>query len=298
MGAHTAACDFSASLPLLDVASRILRHRCVDVAWEQSLADEQRLLACFWLGRWKLLRDECPALVRHAQATGNPYWVNRFAGSYASFAAELADDVQEARRLVELGERALPADASAVQRFGQLWCATRHDLYTGNWRDAVARVDRHKPDLLGSFVLRVSLVGFTHTFDLARVFLLAAARDSVGRRQHLARARKAVRGLEGIRHVAFVPAVASCLRGLCAAIEGDVEGAVALLQVAEPALEASGLDGLVAAIRARRGQLVQGEEGAALQAGARSWMVGQGVQNPEAMIAMVLPSSFDGAGPK
>jgi hypothetical protein len=64
-----------------------------------------------------------------------------------------------------------------------------------------------------------------------------------------------------------------------------------LLESAERALVSSGLDGLLAAVRARRGELLLGEEGKALRTAASHWMVGQGVRDPAAMISMMLPGS-------
>jgi hypothetical protein len=288
MGAHTGACDFKASAPLFEAASSILRSDCTDVAWERSLADEQRLIAYFWLGRWTDMTRDCPELCKHAADIGNLYWLNRFAGSYLSFVAELRDDVDESRRLIQLGEDTLPPDTSAIQRFGQLWCATRLDLYQQRWREALTRHEGWHADLLASLVLRVPLVGFTHQLDAARTYLLAARHDEANRRAHLKRALSAARKLER-SHVAYGRSVGAAIRGAAAEMRGRPDEALERYQSAEADLEAHGIESLLTAVRRRRGELVGASEGAALVAATNRWYLTRGVHNADAMTAMLLP---------
>lgn len=287
MGAHTAACHFTISAPRLEQASEILRDQCRDVAWEKSLIGEQRLLAYYWLGRWRDLARDCPDLCVRAEEVGNKYWVNRFSGSYLSFVAELNDDVVRSRHLVELGEAALPHDASAVQRFGQLWCATRLDLYEGRWQQAVERIDSWRADFLASFVLKVPLVAFTHQFDIGRVFAAAAANDGANRRAHLRRVRKAAKHLARVK-VPFASGVADVLRGAASVIAGDIPAALDHLERAEPVLRRHGLLGVASAVQRRRAQLL-GQPGEASLRAADRWFSEQGVRNPRSMTAMLIP---------
>lgn len=290
MGTHTAACDFKAAAPLFKEANRIHRMRCSDVAWETELTDEQRLIALFWLGRWGEMARELPELCKHAESIGNLYWVNRFYGSYASFAAELEGDVEESRRLIALGEAALPEDPSGVQTFGQLWCANRLDLYEGRWREAIARHEGWKKDLLASFVLKVPLVALTHAYDAARIYLLAAQRDPEGRARHAKLALKAARRLEKLP-IPWGASLADAIRAGLACLAGREDDALRLLEGALPALDAAGITGIATAVRRRRGQLLgeDSEEGRRLLATSERWCLDQGVHDAEAMMGMLLP---------
>lgn len=288
MGLHTAACDFRDSAPRFEEAGAILRSQCVDVAWEAALCDEQRMIDYYWLGRWAELSREIPELCQHAQAIGHRYWVNRFMGSYLSFAAEIRGDVDESRRLIALGEAALPSDASTVQRFGQMWCWTRVDLYDGLWARALARLQGFHTDLLGSLILKVPLLTLTNQFDIARVRLAAATHEAVHRAYHLREARRSASRLARL-DVAFASGLVELIEGAAAQIEGDLSQAEERWARAESTLRDHQLDALVAALRCRRGALIGGVAGEQLERAGLSFYRVQSVADPQAMNRMLLP---------
>ena len=288
MGAHTGTCDFARSAPLFEVASRILQQECLDVAWERSLCDEQRLIAYFWLGRWRDLAAAVPGLCQHADDVGNPYWVNRFSGGYLSFAAEIRGDVKEARRLIERGAAALPARPSAVQRFGQMWCATRLDLYEGNWTAALERIEGFESDLVASLILKVPLVMLVHELDRARVYLLAARHERRRQGRFLQLVRRAARRLTR-SHVVFGGALGAVLEGAAAIAEGALEVGLPLLARGQAQLSDRGICAIAAAIQRGRGALEGGENGRRLRAEGDRWFAENGVVDPESMGRMLLP---------
>jgi hypothetical protein len=62
-----------------------------------------------------------------------------------------------------------------------------------------------------------------------------------------------------------------------------------LLCAAEDGFTAAEMDGLAAAARRRRGELLGGDKGCELVEAADEWMRGQGVRNPARFAALYAP---------
>ncbi|MCU1282751.1 MAG: putative ATPase, partial [bacterium] len=77
-------------------------------------------------------------------------------------------------------------------------------------------------------------------------------------------------------------------------LDGDVDGAIAELRRALPALEAIDLNLFGYGARRRLGQLVGGDEGAALVAAADGALARQGVARPDKLAAMIAPGIAGG----
>ena len=84
-------------------------------------------------------------------------------------------------------------------------------------------------------------------------------------------------------------AYARLVEGLVASGRDDAEGAQQSLEAAVVAFEKAGMAMHAAAARWRLGARTGGERGDNLRAGAKHWMIGQGVRNPTCMFDMLAP---------
>src|SRR5262249_17710519 len=135
--------------------------------------------------------------------------------------------------------------------------------------------------------MRVNLI-----FQHGSVHLAAAAAATEGRRAALLRvADRDVRALRKTRG-RYAVASAFALHGALAASRGEVESSRALAAQAEAAFEAIGQRIHAAAARRRRGELLGGEEGAALIESADATMRAQAIVDPARMTSALLPGRW------
>jgi hypothetical protein len=126
---------------------------------------------------------------------------------------------------------------------------------------------------------------------LGRLAIASGAQAPAGspaRRQAAAEARRHARGLLRSPVPAGRAATGLLLAGACE-LDGDVDGAIAVLRRTLEALERVELMLYAHGVRRRLGQLVGGDEGRALVAAADAALAGQGVVDPARLAAMIAP---------
>ncbi len=117
----------------------------------------------------------------------------------------------------------------------------------------------------------------------------ARRRKDEGRaRRELARAQRMLRIMRG-SPMAVAPAFVQQVEALICTMDGDQAGALALLRASIGPLEARGMQQAVAGTRWRVGEILGGDEGAALVARARRHLEGQGWTHPERLVDALLP---------
>ena len=113
-----------------------------------------------------------------------------------------------------------------------------------------------------------------------------------GVREHLAAARRRLAVIDASPFPARV-GTGLAFRAILAHLEGNETRAVDTLRAALPLLDQFRANGTAAAARWRLGQLVGGDEGAALIAGARAWLTSLGALRPERFVAFAMPGVSD-----
>ena len=82
------------------------------------------------------------------------------------------------------------------------------------------------------------------------------------------------------------------VRAGAAATRGETEAALRFLASAEAGFTAASMALHAAAARRRRGELMGGDAGRELTAGADAWMIGQSVKAPQRMAAVLAPGRW------
>ena len=86
--------------------------------------------------------------------------------------------------------------------------------------------------------------------------------------------------------------LAEMIRASIAALRGDTQTAVGLLASAETGFEAADECLHAAVARARRGELLGGEEGEKLRAEADAWMAKERIANPARICRLIAPGRW------
>jgi serine/threonine protein kinase len=277
-------------------AEAILRERCTGVDWEILNAQLFGLASMFFLGEVNALSQRLRSLLEEAEGRGSLSRATFLRTGFCSHVAWLAaDDPDRARQELETGL----AGWRQGGRFDylHLWvrgARTDISLYSGSesvvalkgvdraWRTSARTLDR--------FVQ----TGFVRGLDTrARRRLGAAARtaDPGERRALLAGVEAHARAM--IREKThWADPLALILRASAAAMVGEAERALTLLESAEAGLAGAGMALHAAVARRRRGELLGGDTGHGLIAAADAWMASQNIRNPERMTAMLAPGRW------
>ncbi|MFO0729177.1 MAG: protein kinase [Myxococcota bacterium] len=229
------------AVALLEKGLSTLRAENLDFTWECTAGRMGLLRGFEELGRWSRALEEAERLRREAEARGDLY-ARVTAMLYAGAAYLAADDPQAARQLAEEAERAWDSREFHVQHFYacRLLCAA--DLYEGQPEAALRRLSGLWPELVGSGLLRVSVMRVDAELLRARVYAAAARPDqlrrslkalAVERRPDLDAHALAIQGAQGDR--TKLEAAASRFGGL---------GMLADAHVAHLAAGARGPEGL------------------------------------------------------
>jgi hypothetical protein len=166
---------------------------------------------------------------------------------------------------------------------------TQIDLYVGDGAAAFARVSGVWPQLEKSFTLRLDVARITSLHLRGRAAVAAAAGASgAARKELVADARRMVKALQKER-ARWAQPCATALRAALAHLDGDDASAVALLAEAAAGFDEHEMRMHSASLRARRGVLLAGEEGAADREAARVWTQAQAVANPERFVRVLAP---------
>ncbi|HEY0482648.1 MAG TPA: protein kinase [Kofleriaceae bacterium] len=275
------------ALELCGRAEAILRERCTanGVRGEITTVQTFALGALVNLGALAELGRRVPLLLRDAAHRDERYLGNAVRGWRSNLTWLVDDDVDRARREVADAFRLWPRDRFYLQHYYELLSAGLIELYAGDARAALDRVERAWRPLAGSKLRRIQLVRIESWWLRARAALACAA-ERAGRpdRRLLALARRDADRIarEG---VLWATGVAALVRAGVHAITGDAARELAELARAEQRFDASEMALYAEASRRRRGA-VTGDR--ALVARADAWMASEGVRDPARMTGLVL----------
>ncbi|MBW2526992.1 MAG: hypothetical protein JRI23_22620, partial [Deltaproteobacteria bacterium] len=194
----------------------------------------------------------------------------------------IRDDPAAARALLdeEVAERS--ASGFQLKEYLALQGMTYVDLYEGRGEQAYRRLVEQWPTMRRSLLLRVELLRRTMWALRARAALSAGDPGALGEISKQAARLEATEVPSG-------RAMALLLRGAVADRRGESEDAVALFRESAAQLEALDMLFKAAVAERRCGELLGGDEGAAMVAHSEAAMRKQGIAEPSRMAALVLP---------
>ena len=206
----------------------------------------------------------------------------------------VADDVNEARAILDREAWTIPGGAYHVQHWYKLMADIELALYEGRGADIRAEHAHSFDGYHRSLLVRLVSVRTLHFWLEARLDLATAASSSRPR-PLLRHAEKMAAKLER-EGLASTNAWASLIRATVAHRRGDEENAVARLHRAISGLENARLMGYAAAARRAQGMVMGGDTGAALVDNADQWLRARGVVDP-AKFARIYAPGFSSSPP-
>ena len=284
--AHFLEGDWRAAFQRCERSTATLRDHCTGVTWELATGQIFALMALWFLGETAELLRRVPALVAEAEARGDLYLVTCLRIGRLNGTWLVADEPARARQEVTEAMAAWSHGETHLQHYYELLALAQIDLYLGDGRAALERVDATWNRLASAFLFRVQSVRLDALFLRARAALACASGD-----HEATRLRRAVKDAKRIlaEGATWAAPLARLILAAVDAREGHVARAMITLERAEHELEAAEMKLFLAAARHRRGELVGGAAGSALMAQARETMTSESVVDPARTTELLAP---------
>jgi hypothetical protein len=208
----------------------------------------------------------------------------------------LMDDREAAARdVLARAEPDLPRETTTMH-WQYLQSSVLTEMYAGAPGKAVEIMDRGMPAIRRAFLLRIlSLRAFSSYLQLA-AWLGALADGARDRSRLIAAIRRERRRLAGDPVLGPVQTIAGAE---LAVLRGDLDAAVAGYRAAAGQFDALDMVQLASVTRWRLGELLGGDDGRALIAGAHAAIAAEGVVRPDRIVAALVPviaqARIDGA---
>jgi len=268
--------------------TRSLVEQMAGVHYERSTVVLAQVWSSYYLGDWRELSRLVTAELQAARDRGDLYSATNFATGIPSTVWLLRGQPDRARRLAREHVERWSRKGFHLQHYWEAFAVAQASLYRANaaaaWRDLEARW----PGLSRSVLLRISMV-LMEAHDLrARCAVAQAANLPEERSRYLHEARHCARRLKRPR-LPVADALHLLLHAGISVVEGRFDRGVELLRRSQEAFTHLGMTGHLQVARWRMGDLIGGDEGAALIAGARAWMEAQQVSQPERMVYVITP---------
>ncbi|MEP7122281.1 MAG: AAA family ATPase, partial [Byssovorax sp.] len=271
---------WKATVTLADQANTILRTRCSGVAWEIEGGIVCSEVSLLWMGRLAELTAFVPTHVHEALERGD-----LFAATYARmhtwYAPIAADDVRSASKEMREAIGRWSVGGFHIMHFWALYAEAQYELYAGRAPAARACLEAAWPALEKSNILRVQFHRIFMTLLRGTVAVAAAVSGPRADRSRLLKdADRAVSRLRSEETPCARPAAALLSASILAA-RGKSHEARGPLELASVEFDAADMALHAEVARRRLGELVGGETGRAMIAGADRFMERQGIQRPE-----------------
>ncbi|MFP2959195.1 hypothetical protein ACLEPN_15470 [Myxococcus sp. 1LA] len=254
-------------------------------SWELDFARMQRAFCLWHLGEVPELARTVPVALDEVRARGHRYFDVLMRATTGCMVALAADAPGEAEALVQSLAELHPPQDDTPQQVRAEAARLRIALYQGDGAGAWARVRQQRFRLRRSGLLRVRLLRIELTYLYA---LAALATPTLGSPRAARWALRSARALER-EGIGWAEALAGVLRAAVASRQGRWEDALQRLTDAEGRAASQGMALLAAGIRWRRGELLDGEAGAALRDEAHRELAERGIRVPSRMVAMLTP---------
>jgi serine/threonine protein kinase/tetratricopeptide (TPR) repeat protein len=250
-----------------------------------------RATTLYYCGELAELSRIVPAMAEAAKRSGNRYTAVTLQCAFPiAWLAHAEPDAIEADLDAAIASWTSADNGYQLQHLLALSSRIDLALYRGEPDRVTDRIGPEMKGIRRGLLDRPPLQGMMLHFGLVRHAVaraLLAPADSATRRDALADARKHTRALRS-----KLPLV-RCSRTICEAMVDEVKGnnaeALRRYESSLPELERSGAALFLQAARYRIGKLRGGDEGAALCNEIKTWLVREGVRDPDRMLAMLLP---------
>jgi hypothetical protein len=287
--------DWDEAVISCDAAARGFRTECRGAEYEAAVAIVFSLQALAQAGRVSELVARIPAAIREADARGDLFAANNYrAGFHAlgRIATGQIDAVQaDLRKVVKTWKPGF----YQMHAYHGVFAGVAVDLYVGDPRSAVARIEGDWPELEAGLFLRMELPAMELRWTRARAALaLAAQESSKTRRRRLDQVRKLAGAVERATVPAARPHAALLMAGL-AATEGRTAEVIPRVRTALDGYTKAGMAIHREVARWSLGRLVGGAEGRALITTAEDWMEVEGVPEMPPLVRALAPGVEVGA---
>jgi len=262
---------------------------CTNVVWERDTSHLMSHWAQVYLGSLKSLGQMLPERLREAELQGNLYAVCALPSSISVLHWIARDDVAGGRQAIARILERWSLRGYQIQHWNEMSSNALLDLYVGDALGARRRVEEGFVPMSKSLLTRVQLLRF-EVHELQTRTALAAARVTKGsEREQYLRVAEQYGDKLGKEGMLWTDAIATLRRaGIRSALE-DKDGAVRELLAAVTQCDAADLGLHAAAARVRLGELLGGDEGAALREVGLAALRSEDVKKPDAMVALFAP---------
>ncbi|MGE5185793.1 MAG: hypothetical protein ACM31C_27220, partial [Acidobacteriota bacterium] len=272
--------DWRESWRSCDAAAAMYREHCRGVAWELAICDAYRLPALAYLGELAELAAVVPRAFAAARDRGDLFAANTLRLGQQSLVLLAADRADEAIAEAASAIAPFPRETYLLPHYHHLFAFAQASLYRRDPAAAWQRIEQEWQELSRARLLMVQCLRVEVRHLRARAALALAAADAA-QRDHMLRAAAAEAKTIARDRVRIAPPLASAIRAGIAAVRGEPEAAAGHLDAAVEGFAAAGMALYEHAARARRGG---GDRERAV-----AWMAAQGIRDPEAMTAMLVP---------
>ncbi|HEU4889488.1 MAG TPA: AAA family ATPase, partial [Thermoanaerobaculia bacterium] len=276
---------FRVALQKGNEAEKLFRERCTGVAWEIDTTQSCSLCAMLYLGQLAQLVPKVNTILREAEDRGDRYGGWNAAGR-PSIVWLALDDPDTALRINQTVIDRWSSERFQSQHLFELFASAQIDLYVGRPADAWQRVMESWPAMVHSKIPRVQFAHIEMRHLRARVGLAVA--KTTGDRSVLRQVERDATMIFNEKMHWALPLAQSIRAGL-RALDADFEESRQLLENAVRNFEKMEMALYAAGARRRLGELIGGDEGAALVTEADGWLRGQLVKVPERMVDVLVP---------
>ncbi len=282
---------WKASSHLLEHAEGLFGNLCTGVVWELDTTRTFSLWCLMQMGHLDRLSERHTSLFRDAQERGDLYAMMNL-GTHIMAIVRAGEDRPGAARQVHLDLNGRWSQSGYhVQHHNMLLGRLTLDLYEGRGQDAWNLISEKWPFYRLSHLMQVQQVRLD-LFQFRARAALAIAQQVANREPFLRTALEQARRLEK-EQAAWSMGHTHSIRAAIAALRGDDNRAVGLLDQATTVYLANDMFSYAAAVRRRQGEVQGGEEGRALVDESNAWMASRGIKNPTRMTAMYAPGFPD-----
>lgn len=280
--------DYSTARVELQEAEQLFREHC------RAARGETNTTRLFWaaslgyLGRWHELNERLESWLADAAERGDLYAATTLRLNEVSTLLWLAaDDPETARRDAQEAMEGWPHRGDSVQGFYSRVLPVYVELYVGDVRAAMRRMEELLPGFYRSLLSR--LKGLRAPVELlAGLCHLGMLKERHGdRAHHLSGVRRHLRYLEA-DSIAYSGVFAAMLRARVSAYEHGEQASVVPLQEALERSEALGMAMISACLRDRLGNIVGGDRGREMVQAAAVVFAAEGVRRPASLVSMYL----------
>jgi hypothetical protein len=280
--------DYSAARIELQEAEQLFREHCRGARGETNTTRLFWAASLVYLGRWRELNERMESWLADASERGDLYAATTLRLNEVSTLLWLgADDPETARRDAQEAMEGWPHRGDSVQGFYSRLLPVYVELYVGDVRAAMRRMQEFLPVFSRSLLSR--LKGLRAPLELlAGLCHLGMLKERHGdRAQHLSGLRRHLRYLEA-DSIAYSGVFAAMLRAGLTGYEHGEQASVAPLQKALERSEALRMAVIGACLRDRLGNVVGGDRGREMVEAAAVVFAAEGVRRPASLVSMYL----------